>query len=185
MAKYSKAAGKSVKSAVKRMKKGTLNSGNSGKKVTSRKQAIAIGLSEAREKGAKVPAPKKAAPKKKAAAKKTAPQNAAAKKKTAPKKKAAPQKTKIKKSSNTRDSSELSPGDLPGPAGEPPSKADTKIPVPENSEAFFSGTPADLQYIPEELKTTPADPYHGNVHPSKAKTPVKPSGKKPLWDNRK
>ena len=55
MAKYGKAASKSVESAVRRAKKGTLESG-SGRKVTSRKQAIAIGLSEAREKGAKVPA---------------------------------------------------------------------------------------------------------------------------------
>jgi hypothetical protein len=55
MAKYGKAASKSVKSAMHRKKKGTLKSG-SGRKVKSRKQAIAIGLSEAREKGAKVPA---------------------------------------------------------------------------------------------------------------------------------
>jgi hypothetical protein len=54
MAKYGKAAGKRVKSAMHRKKKGTLKSG-SGRRVTSRKQAIAIGLSEAREKGAKVP----------------------------------------------------------------------------------------------------------------------------------
>jgi hypothetical protein len=54
MAKYGKAAGKRVKSAMHRKKKGTLKSG-SGRKVTSRKQAIAIALSEAREKGAKVP----------------------------------------------------------------------------------------------------------------------------------
>jgi hypothetical protein len=54
MAKYGKAAQKTVKSAMHRRKKGTLKSG-SGRKVTSRKQAIAIGLSEAREKGAKVP----------------------------------------------------------------------------------------------------------------------------------
>jgi Family of unknown function (DUF6496) len=60
MAKYGRAAAKSVKSAVSREKKGTLTSG-SGRKVTSRKQAIAIGLSEAREKGAKVPARKGAA----------------------------------------------------------------------------------------------------------------------------
>jgi len=55
--KYGKAAGKSVESAMHREKKGTLRSGKGGKggKVTSRKQAIAIGLSEAREKGAKVP----------------------------------------------------------------------------------------------------------------------------------
>ena len=54
MAKYGRAASKRVKSAMHRKKKGTLKSG-SGRKVTSRKQAIAIGLSEAREKGAKVP----------------------------------------------------------------------------------------------------------------------------------
>jgi Family of unknown function (DUF6496) len=60
MAKYGKAAGKSVKSALHREKKGTLRSGKGGKggRVTSRKQAIAIGLSEARKKGAKVPAKK-------------------------------------------------------------------------------------------------------------------------------
>jgi hypothetical protein len=52
--KYGKAASKRVESAMHRKKKGTLRSG-SGKKVTSRKQAIAIGLSEARKKGAKVP----------------------------------------------------------------------------------------------------------------------------------
>ena len=55
MARYSRGAGKAVKSAMRRRKRGTLKSGRSGKKVTSRKQAIAIGLSEAREKGAKVP----------------------------------------------------------------------------------------------------------------------------------
>jgi Family of unknown function (DUF6496) len=54
MARYGTGAGKAVKSAMRRRKKGTLRSG-SGKKVTRRKQAIAIGLSEAREKGAKVP----------------------------------------------------------------------------------------------------------------------------------
>ena len=60
--KYGKAAGKSVESAMRREKKGTLRSGKGGKggKVTSRKQAIAIGLSEARKKGAKVPKKKKA-----------------------------------------------------------------------------------------------------------------------------
>jgi hypothetical protein len=52
--KYSKGAQKMVRSAMRRKKAGTLRSG-SGKKVTSRKQAIAIGLSEAREKGVKVP----------------------------------------------------------------------------------------------------------------------------------
>ena len=62
MAKYGKAAAKTVKSAMHRKKKGTLKSGSGGK-VKSRKQAIAIGLSEAREKGAKVP-PRKGTKKK-------------------------------------------------------------------------------------------------------------------------
>jgi len=53
--RYGPKAQKSVQSAMRKRKHGTLRSGRSGKKVTSRKQAIAIGLSEAREKGAKVP----------------------------------------------------------------------------------------------------------------------------------
>ena len=53
--KYGKSASKRVASAMRRRKKGTLKSGRSGRKVISKKQAIAIGLSEAREKGAKVP----------------------------------------------------------------------------------------------------------------------------------
>jgi hypothetical protein len=59
MAKYGKKAQESVKRAVHKMKKGTLKSGKSHKTVKSRKQAIAIGLSEARKKGAKVPRPPK------------------------------------------------------------------------------------------------------------------------------
>lgn len=55
MAKYGRAASKRVESAMRRRKRGTLKSGRSGKTVKSREQAIAIGLSEAREKGAKVP----------------------------------------------------------------------------------------------------------------------------------
>jgi len=62
-------------------KRGTLKSGRSGKKVTSRKQAIAIGLSEARKEGAKVPK-KKTAKKKSAAPKKTAGKKKAARKKS-------------------------------------------------------------------------------------------------------
>ncbi len=60
--KYSKGAGKTVASAMRRKKHGTLRSGRGGKggKVTSRKQAIAIGLSEARKKGARVPKKKAA-----------------------------------------------------------------------------------------------------------------------------
>lgn len=56
MSKYSKKAQKSVKEAVHKMKRGQLKSGRSGKTVRSRKQAIAIGLSEARKRGARVPA---------------------------------------------------------------------------------------------------------------------------------
>ena len=61
MAKYSKAAEKKIAKVMREQKRGTLRSGRSGKKVTSRKQAIAIGISEARQAGAKVP--KKAAKK--------------------------------------------------------------------------------------------------------------------------
>ncbi|HUO02236.1 MAG TPA: DUF6496 domain-containing protein [Rhizomicrobium sp.] len=66
MAKYSRAAGKDVERAMDRMKKGKLKSGKGGKggTVTSRKQAIAIGLSEARKEGKKVPKKKTARKKK-------------------------------------------------------------------------------------------------------------------------
>lgn len=66
MARYSRSASKDVKSAMKRRKKGTLKSGKGGKggTVKSRKQAIAIGLSEARKKGKKVPAKRKKTSKK-------------------------------------------------------------------------------------------------------------------------
>jgi len=77
--KYSKKAGKTVESAMRRKKKGTLRSG-SGKKVTSRKQAIAIGLSEAREKGAKVPKKKTGAKKKSSAKKSSAKKKSSSKK---------------------------------------------------------------------------------------------------------
>ena len=55
MAKYSKKAGEKVAEVMREKKQGKLRSGRSGKKVTSRKQAIAIGLSEARKEGVKVP----------------------------------------------------------------------------------------------------------------------------------
>jgi hypothetical protein len=86
MAKYSKKAQEKVEETMREMKRGELRSGSSGKKVNSRKQALAIGLSEARRAGAKVP--KKAGAKKagrkatrgKAAAKKTTTRKAASKK---------------------------------------------------------------------------------------------------------
>jgi len=64
MAKYGKTAQKKVKKAMRERKKGTLKSGRSGKKVTSKKQAIAIGLSEARKAGGKVPKKKSSSKKK-------------------------------------------------------------------------------------------------------------------------
>ena len=70
--KYGKAASKSVKSAMRRRKKGTLSRGKGGRggKVKSRKQAVAIGLSEARERGAKVPRKKPTGRKKSAGGRK-------------------------------------------------------------------------------------------------------------------
>jgi len=65
MARYSKGSQEKVKKVMDEMKDGKLKSGRSGKKVTNRKQAIAIGLSEARKQGSKIPK----APRKKAAAK--------------------------------------------------------------------------------------------------------------------
>ncbi len=77
--RYSKKASSKVKRAMHERKRGTLRSSRSGKKVTSRKQAIAIGLSEARRAGAKVP-------KKKAAKKKSTGRRKASEKKTSKKK---------------------------------------------------------------------------------------------------
>ena len=68
--KYGKKASSKVKRAMHERKRGTLKSGRSGKKVKSRKQAIAIGLSEARKEGAKVPRKKKGGSKKKSSSKK-------------------------------------------------------------------------------------------------------------------
>jgi hypothetical protein len=64
MASYGKKASQKVKQAMRERKRGTLKSGRSGKKVTSRKQAIAIGLSQARRAGGKVPPRKRASRKK-------------------------------------------------------------------------------------------------------------------------
>ena len=62
--KYGRQASQKVEKVMRERKRGTLRSGGSGKKVTSRKQAIAIGLSEARRAGAKVPRKRKGASKK-------------------------------------------------------------------------------------------------------------------------
>jgi hypothetical protein len=65
MARYGKKAQSKVKRAMQERKEGTLRSGRSGRKVKSRKQAIAIGLSEARRSGAKVPSKRKTSSRKK------------------------------------------------------------------------------------------------------------------------
>jgi hypothetical protein len=84
--KYSKQASAKVERAMKERNEGTLKSGRSGKKVTSRKQAIAIGLSEARAEGKKVPKKKTAAKAAKKTAKKKTTKKKAAKKSKAAKK---------------------------------------------------------------------------------------------------
>jgi Family of unknown function (DUF6496) len=63
--RYSKSASRKVARVMRERKRGTLRSGRSGKRVTSRKQAIAIGLSEARRAGARVPSPRTARSRKK------------------------------------------------------------------------------------------------------------------------
>ena len=80
MARYSKASQDKVHESMNEMKKGILKIGRSEKKVTNPKQAIAIGLAEARKKGAKVPPPPGKKSAKKAAPKKAAPKKAVVKK---------------------------------------------------------------------------------------------------------
>jgi hypothetical protein len=108
--KYGPAASKSVEREMKAFKKGKLKSG-SGRKVTNSKQAIAIGLSEARKGGAKMPLPPaKSAAAKKSSAKKSAAKKSAAKKSAAQKlsktatKKAPAKKTAVKKSASKKTS---------------------------------------------------------------------------------
>ena len=104
MAKYGKKSQQKVKKVMDEMKEGKLKSGRSGKKVTNRKQAIAIGLSEARKEGDKVPKKKGA---KKTASKKSSGKKSASKKsskKAAPKKKASSKKKGAKKSAKKSSS---------------------------------------------------------------------------------
>ena len=70
MAKYGRKASQKVEKAMHERKRGTLKSGRSGKKVTSRKQAIAIGLSEARRAGGKVPRKKSSSSRRKSSSRK-------------------------------------------------------------------------------------------------------------------
>ena len=109
MAKYSKSAQEKVEKAMHEKKRGQLRSGRSGKKVTSRKQAIAIGLSEARARGAKVP-------KKKGASKKSATKRAASKK-SASRRSASKSKSSRTKASRGRPRSKKSTGRKSGSKG--------------------------------------------------------------------
>lgn len=81
MARYGKKAGEKVERAMHEKKRGKLRSGRSGKKVTSRKQAIAIGLSEARQSGAKVPS-KKSSSKKSSSKKRSTSKKSSSKKRS-------------------------------------------------------------------------------------------------------
>jgi hypothetical protein len=102
MAKYGKKAGEKVEKAMHEKKRGELKSGRSGKKVTSRKQAIAIGLSEARAEGGKVPAPKKKSSAKKSSAKKSSGGRKTASKKSSSKKSSGKSKPGPKKGSRKK-----------------------------------------------------------------------------------
>jgi len=97
MAKYGKKAQDKVEKAMHERKHGTLKSGSSGKKVKSRKQAIAIGLSEARREGGKVPSSKKASSKKSSSKKSSS-------KKSSSKKSSSKKRSSSKKSSSKRSS---------------------------------------------------------------------------------
>jgi hypothetical protein len=105
-AKYGKKAQDKVEKAMHERKRGTLKSGGSGKKVKSRKQAIAIGLSEARREGGKVPPAKKSSSKKstskKSSSKKAASKKSSAKKSSAKKSSKKSAKKSSKKSSKKR-----------------------------------------------------------------------------------
>src|SRR5436853_7540241 len=104
MAKYGKKASEKVEKAMHERKRGTLKSGGSGKKVTSRKQAIAIGLSEARREGGKVPS-KKSSSKKSSSSKKASSSKKGSSSKKASSKKTSSKKTSSKKSTSKKSSS--------------------------------------------------------------------------------
>lgn len=198
MAKYSKGAGKGVESAIKRMEKGKLRSGRSGKKVTNPKQAIAIGLSEARKKGAKVPKKKNAA--KKSAAKKTAVRKSAVKKRTAPKKRTAAKKAatasktparkktakKAAKKTTSRKHTSANTGTVKEKANLRSATAEMEAPVATNhvqTEMLQSEDPMrSVDQHAFDRFTTKGDPRQKLQLSSKPKSAIKPSGKKPLWN---
>ena len=166
MAKYSKAAQKGVKSAIKRMEKGTLRSGSTGKKVTNPKQAIAIGLSQAKKKGAKVPVKKKAAAVKKATPKKAIKKNTAVKKvmpKKAAAKKAVVKKIAIKKSTSKKAA----------PKKVAPKKAVAKKAVTKNITAkkTVPANPAPVKTFISPLRVVPPQTQQADKTPDATSLP--------------
>jgi hypothetical protein len=103
--KYGKKASEKVERAMHERKRGTLKSGGSGKKVTSRKQAIAIGLSEARREGGKVPSAKKSSGSKKSSAKKSSSKKSSSKKSTPSKKSTTKRASSAKRSTSKKSTS--------------------------------------------------------------------------------
>ena len=202
MAKYSKAAKKSVESAMKRMEKGKLRSGKSNIKVTNPKQAIAIGLSEARKKGAKVPkkaAPKKTAKKaaavkatKKAVIKKSAPKKTAAAKKASPSKKivlnkaVSKKKAPVKKVTARKKEVKKEQEKIVMPAEQ--TIIDPNLPpVEEKSPEIMPVIPEKIEdpiMVTDKKALAKAVTKHDPKHPmqlSNVKRSIRPSGKKPLW----
>ena len=182
MAKYSKAARKGVESAMKRAKKGTVRSGRGRKKVKDPTQAIAIGLSEARKKGAKVPRKKTAVKKKAAVKKKTASTNSSrtAARKTAPKKQVSAKK---KPSGKTTAAKHRTKSPEPIKTNLRSASAEMEQPVAPNN------VQTGLLMKEETAQPKPFDSFmSGTGHvrqmpvSSKAKTRTKPAGKKPLWN---
>lgn len=164
MAKYSKAASKKVEQSVKEMKKGTLKTG-SGKKVTDKKQAVAIGLSEARSEGKKVP-------KKASSAKKTAPKKSAAKKSKSDASKAT---TNSKKANTNKSSATTKKSATKKSAGSPKKAAPAKNAVAKKGTATTKkSTPKksagsikkDTTTKPSAAKKSPAKKPAGNKQPS-------------------
>ena len=208
MAKYIKTAQKSVESAMKRMEKGTLRSGKSAKKVVDKKQAIAIGLSEAKKKGVKVPDKKVAAPKK-AATKKVTPKNLPVKKGATKKsstskstaRKAISSKTPVKKSTLKKTVSKLlssnntvsekgsvtknKGGDFNSSSDIITEKnKDAQLPVKKDDMEFAPAAEDPVKITDQKIYnkvTSRVDPKHNMAISSTPKGGIKPSGKKPLW----
>lgn len=196
MAKYSKGTQKTVKSAMKRIEKGTLKSGKSDKTVTNPKQATALGLSESREKkGAKVPVKndnsKKAYTKKiarktskqllKASVKKTAPAKTPDTKKIAVKN-IIPKKKVIKKEITEYKNLPVTEESLHTPVVATPLKNESS--GEEKSPVIGLNVEDPMMQIDKKLLkriTTKRDPNH-SIQLSQSKSPIMPSGKKPLFN---